>query len=106
MTVRREGDVVWLEGACRVEEAETVVGLLGAGMRTVDLSRCQALHAAVAQVLLAFRPALRGAPEDLFLREHLLPALTEGGGLATSGPDGGKETGPSGRSEGPEGVAN
>ncbi|MCR5874533.1 hypothetical protein LRS10_10350 [Phenylobacterium sp. J426] len=60
MTVRREGDVVWLEGACRVEEAETVVGLLGAGMRTVDLSRCQALHAAVAQVLLAFRPALRG----------------------------------------------
>jgi hypothetical protein len=104
MSVRREGDVGWLEGACRVEEAEVLVGLLGSGVRTVDLSRCQALHGAVAQVLLAFRPALRGAPSDAFLREHLLPALAGGAAVATNPPGGAIETLPSGRSEGTEGA--
>lgn len=104
MTVRRDEDIAWLEGACRVEEAEQLVGLLGAGVLTVDVSRCQGLHAAVAQVLLAWRPDLRGTPEDPFLRDHLLPALA-GDAHVTAGVSGrNKEATPfapgSGRIEG------
>ncbi|MGA0605153.1 hypothetical protein ACO2Q0_04055 [Phenylobacterium sp. VNQ135] len=76
MTVRRDGDVAILEGACRVEQAEILAGLMSGGVQAVDVSRCTALHAAVAQVLLAWRPAIRGAPDDAFLRDRLLPALT------------------------------
>ena len=85
MTVRRDGDIAWLEGACRVEEAEMLASLLAAGVRVVDLSRCEALHAALAQALLAWRPELRGAPTDPFLRDHLVPALA-GDALVTIPP--------------------
>ena len=84
MTVRRDGDTAWREGDCRVEEAEVLAGLLAAGVAAVDVSNCRGLHAAVAQVLLAWRPALRGAPGDPFLSEHLLPALAGIAHVATS----------------------
>ena len=81
MTVRLDGNLIRLEGPCRVEEAEVLVGLLQAEVRAVDVSRCQALHSAVAQVLLAFAPPLIGEPDDPFLRDLLLPALgTQGCG--------------------------
>ncbi|RAK57547.1 hypothetical protein [Phenylobacterium deserti] len=75
MTVRLDGEIVRLEGPCRVEEAETLVALLQAGERGVDLSRCQSVHGAVVQVLVAFAPRLVGEPDDQFLRDLLLPAL-------------------------------
>ncbi|WP_374471170.1 hypothetical protein [Phenylobacterium sp.] len=75
MTVRVVEGIIRLEGACRAEEAEPLTALLQAELRPVDLSACAALHAAVAQVLLAFAPELRGEPADAFLRERLAPAL-------------------------------
>ncbi|HEY8615909.1 hypothetical protein [Phenylobacterium sp.] len=75
MTVRVDGEVIWLQGACRVEEAETLAAALERRLCPVDLSDCTSLHAAVAQVLLAFAPPLRGAPQLEFLRDHLAPAL-------------------------------
>jgi hypothetical protein len=83
MTTRLDGELIRLEGLCRVEEAETLAGLLAAGGRTVDLSECEAMHGAVAQALLAFRPALAGAPRDAFLRELLVPALQSPDASAT-----------------------
>ena len=79
MTVRLDANVVRLEGPCRVEEAEVIVGLLQAEERMVDLSRCQSLHGALVQALLAFSPPLVGEPEDRFLRDLLLPALRRQG---------------------------
>jgi hypothetical protein len=75
VTVRLDGDTIRLEGACRVEEAEPLTALLQTGVRPVDLSACESLHAAVAQVLLAFAPPLSGAQGDGFLARHLAPAL-------------------------------
>ncbi|WP_159717446.1 hypothetical protein [Geminicoccus flavidas] len=76
MTVRLVGDVIRLEGACPVEEAEALLALVQERPdRPVDLSGCRHLHGAVLQVLLAFRPRVQGQSEDPFLRDWILPAL-------------------------------
>lgn len=106
MMVRCEGDTVWLEGACHVEEAEVLAGRLAAGVAQVDLSRCSGLHGAVAQVLLAWRPALKGAPKDAFLNEYLLPALGYAAPVATSGDgDARSDLSRGGGDEGTEGAS-
>lgn len=80
MTVRREGATIHLEGACPVEEAETLTTLLDAGGAwTVDLSACREMHTALVQVLLRYRPAVLGEPADPFLSRLVLPALTRAG---------------------------
>jgi hypothetical protein len=81
MTVRRDDDVLWLEGPCPVEEAETVVSHLASGVTTVDLRGCGRLHSAVVQALIAYAPQLRGAANDAFIRDFLEPALKRPGGL-------------------------
>lgn len=76
MTVRRDGDIVRLEGDVRVDEAETLTALLQADpTRPVDLSACTGLHTAVAQALIAFRARIRGASPDPFVDQMLAPAV-------------------------------
>jgi hypothetical protein len=79
MTVRRDGEMIYLDGACEVGEAETLVAVLEQGGRVVDLSSARQLHGAVVQVLLHFKPELRGAPEQPFVRDVLIPALNTAG---------------------------
>jgi hypothetical protein len=74
MTVRDDGDVIRLEGACRVEEAEALTALLQAGLRPVDLALCREAHSAVLQVLLAFRPPILREPGAEPLRALLRSA--------------------------------
>ncbi|MCB5177208.1 MULTISPECIES: hypothetical protein [Microvirga] len=77
MTVRLDGNIIVLEGQCRVEDAEPLLGWLQADEgRTVDLTDAEHLHAAVLQVLLALKPPLRGAGKDAFIRDWIAPALT------------------------------
>lgn len=71
MSVREADGIVRLEGACRVEEAETLTGLLQAQLRPVDFSQCREAHTAVLQVLLAFAPPIVGEPADNALRAVL-----------------------------------
>ena len=76
MSVRLDGDVIILEGSCRVEDAEPLLGWLQADRgRMVDLAGAEHLHAAVLQVLMALRPTIRGTAEDTFLRDWITPAL-------------------------------
>jgi hypothetical protein len=76
VTVTRDGDIIRLVGPCRVEDAEPLTVLLqGFGDSTLDLSACEGVHAAVVQAILAFRPKIVGAPDNVFLRDQLLPAL-------------------------------
>jgi hypothetical protein len=76
MTVRLVNDVIHLEGTCQVEEAEALLVLVQAGaQRSVDLTECRQLHGAVLQVLLAFRPPIRGQCKDPFIRDRILPSL-------------------------------
>ncbi len=80
MTVRHEGDLIRLEGACPVEEAETLAALLLARPDlAVDWSGCTFLHTAVVQVLLRLRPPLRGTPDDPFAARWLAPPLSSPG---------------------------
>jgi len=76
MSVRLDGNVIILEGQCRVEDAEPLLGWLQADRgRTVDLTDAEHLHAAVLQVLMALQPAVRGTARDAFLRDWITPAL-------------------------------
>ncbi len=89
MSVRLDGNVIILEGPCRVEDAEPLLGWLQADRgRVVDLAGAEHLHAAVLQVLMALRPAMRGTAEDAFLRDWITPALM-GKSLLESDPPGG-----------------
>jgi len=76
MTVRLKEDVVFLEGACPVEDAETLAGILDIKPdRIVDLTRCTSLHAALIQAVMVFGVRLRGNTDDEFLRTWILPSL-------------------------------
>jgi hypothetical protein len=89
MSVRLDGNVIILEGQCRVEDAEPLLGWLQADRgRTVDLTDAEHLHAAVLQVLMALQPAVRGTARDAFLRDWITPALI-GKSLLELGPQGG-----------------
>lgn len=75
MSVRLEGNTIYLEGDCFIEDAEPLATLLHAPGRIVDLGQCRRVHTALLQALLVFRPYLTGAMEDdaLFtlLADHL-----------------------------------
>jgi hypothetical protein len=83
MTIRtRDAELIVLEGDCPSEEAELLLQrLLATPAAIVDLQRCESLHAAVIQVLLAAEPTLELPPADTamghWLRAILLPAVTD-----------------------------
>lgn len=74
MPVRALKTVIKLEGHADAEAAETVLTWLRqhpAGV--VDLSRCEGMHTALLQTLLALRPTLRGQPSEPGLAALLGP---------------------------------
>jgi hypothetical protein len=80
MTVQLiEGATITLEGACPIEDAETLLRhLLAVPHATVDWERCEQAHTAVVQVLVASGAALRGMPQGAFLRHLVAPLLMAG----------------------------
>ncbi len=65
-----------LEGVVTVEDAEGLLQWLRAQARpAVHLGRCEHLHAATLQVLLALKPKLLAPPADPWLAAALAPAL-------------------------------
>jgi len=79
MSVRLDGNIIHLEEDCRVEDAEPLLGWLQADQtRIVDLTEVRHIHTAVLQILMAFRPAIRGTAKDTFLRDWIIPALAGG----------------------------
>jgi len=76
MSVRVEGQVIFLEGQCHVEQAEQLlVQLHEDPTRSVDLSGCRHLHSALAQVLLSHAVRVSGEPADPFLRQFVAPCF-------------------------------
>jgi hypothetical protein len=72
----KEGLAVF-EGACAVEEAEPLLHWLrDTPDAAVDLAGCDALHAALAQLLLAARPRLAAPPPDPVLAAALAAPLS------------------------------
>jgi hypothetical protein len=83
MTVRApDAELIVLEGDCPSAEAEVLLQrLLATHEAVVDLQRCESLHAAVMQVLLAAKPTLQLPPTDTpvgrWLSSVLLPLVTD-----------------------------
>ncbi|WP_082664454.1 hypothetical protein ACNFJ7_02715 [Sphingomonas sp. HT-1] len=77
MTVRLAGDVIYLEGRCLAEDADTLlVYLQECPKGHVDMARVERLHLAVFQILLAAKPEVRAAPpRDGFVARHLIDLL-------------------------------
>jgi anti-anti-sigma regulatory factor len=76
MSVRLEDNVIFLEGPCRVEDAEPLLGWLQADRsRVVDLTDAEHLHTAVLQILMALRPHIRGAGRNSFIKDWITPSL-------------------------------
>lgn len=74
MTVRVDGQVIFLEDDCHVDQAELLLLRLQEDpARSVDLSRCRHLHSALAQVLLSHGVRVSGEPPDTFLRQFVAP---------------------------------
>ncbi len=90
MSIRREGDILWLEGDCGVEDAEGLASALEGEVLRVNLSKCRQIHSAVVQALLSFRPVLEGTPDNDFLTRFVLPSL-----LGPDAPEAGQTPDPS-----------
>lgn len=76
MSVRLDGDIVYLEGRCPVEDAEPLLAWLQAdGDRMIDIGGAEHLHAAIVQVLMALQPSVRGMSQDPFLRRWIAQVL-------------------------------
>jgi len=78
MPLKPKKTVMQLEGRCSVEEAEELLQWLQntPGGR-VNLKRCEHLHAAVLQSLLAVRPGVSVGPDDAFLARWVMPLLAQ-----------------------------
>ena len=78
MTVHLDHRTIRLEGDCHVEDAEPLLSLLQkADSRAVDVSAMGAIHTAVLQVLLAFRPKIAGSNSDGFFNRWIMPLLAK-----------------------------
>jgi hypothetical protein len=78
MSVVLKDGTVYLEGPCRVEDAEPLLTLLRSGdAGEVDIARAAHLHAAVIQILLVFRPRIARFPADGFLKTWIEPLLRQ-----------------------------
>jgi hypothetical protein len=77
MTVAlHDDDTIRLIGACPAEDGETLLQhLLAHPDAEVDWRGCESAHAAVIQVLLVSRRAVRGPAAALFLERFVGPAL-------------------------------
>ncbi|WP_037088048.1 hypothetical protein [Neorhizobium vignae] len=76
MTVSLKTDTIILSGTCGAEEVETLVGYLESlpGL-SVDLGAATAIHTALWQALMVFRPRMVGASMSSLVDNRLLLAL-------------------------------
>jgi hypothetical protein len=73
MSVIVTDDAIRLEGRCLVEDAERLlVAIHDNPHLPVDVEAAERLHMAVAQILWALRPSLRGMVADPFLARYIL----------------------------------
>jgi hypothetical protein len=73
MTVCIDGNAIVLRGSCGIEEVEPFVGYLEARPDLpVDLTGVEAVHTALWQAIMVYRPIVTGSPNSPFLEAKLL----------------------------------
>jgi len=77
MTVRLSADgAIELDGICSIEDADTLQKhMLSTPRALVDWRTCTYAHTAVIQILMAFKPVLRGPPAGDSLRLLIDPLI-------------------------------
>ena len=82
MTVQLATDgTIVLDGACSIEDAERLHGLLLQNPAArVDWRACEHAHTAIVQILLVARPAIDGPPKSPFLERWIAPMLAAADG--------------------------
>ena len=76
MPVTLKKTVANLEGSCAIEEVEELLGWLAEHPKgKVNLAKCEHLHAAHLQVLMALAPQVSKMPEDRDLAAWIERAL-------------------------------
>ena len=71
MMVKWEEGTIYLEGRCRIEDAETLLQALQQSTNSiVDIRNAERLHTAVVQVLLAASCPIRGTWQHEFLTRY------------------------------------
>ena len=79
MSVALNGGIIDLTAPCRIEDAEKLLAWLQENRnRSVDLTRAGHLHAAIVQILLAFRPRLIAPVSDPFVERWIYPQIRSG----------------------------
>ncbi len=79
MTVTVGDDAIHLAGRCLVEDAEhLLVAIQHNPHLPVDVEKAERVHMAVAQILWAVRPSLRGMVADPFLARYVLGRSYDG----------------------------
>ena len=73
--IHRDEDIIRLEGACPVEDAEVLLQQVQQGAAALDWNGCSFLHTACVQVILASGLSLRGTPANDELARWLAPLL-------------------------------
>jgi hypothetical protein len=77
MTIELGEAAIALTGTCGIEEVEALVGyLVSHPERPVDLSAATAIHTALWQALMVFKPNVIGSPTASAVAENLFPGLT------------------------------
>lgn len=72
MSIARDGDIVSLIGRCGVEDAESLLDHLTAGARRIHAGRCEAMHAAILQLLIAAAVRVEGDLPEFLARWDLI----------------------------------
>jgi len=73
MSIRQEDGIIFLEGRCTAEDAETLlVALQDRPERVVDASGLLRAHLAVVQILLTRRPVMHALPTDPILANIIM----------------------------------
>lgn len=76
MSVRYSKKIAHFEGVVSVEEAESLRLWLELNPKgKINFAKCEHLHTAVLQVILAMRPAISALPADAARREFFIRSL-------------------------------
>ncbi len=79
MPVKRRKTSVALVGVCGPEEAEHLqAALLANPGVAIDIAKCEYLHSAILQVLMASGRSIKGKPQDKTLAQCIAAAIGSG----------------------------
>ncbi len=77
MPVTYQENAVVVEGTCSLEDVEKLLEWFEVHPKgTLNLKQCKHFHSAILQVFMIIRPEITELPDDPYLRDWVVPAMT------------------------------